>query len=224
MHYEQKDAKTIMNRIEYFRGTSDFSRFADMLVQQIHITPNGMPTKEEATGRRISYIAGYVESLKKNTFNKCYLVTANRAINKDVSSRYAIIQIADNGDAIIPSYLFNEYIPIFVYESIDNMVFSKMFRENMGTQCTMIDIDYIITPDNMIYVIEEKTGSSTMGVGQSISYREFANDVLSKSYAVRCPIIAHSNADGSGTMQYGEKIQQYHDFESFKYILNSYAR
>jgi len=181
--------KNIRNK-EYYILTSE--EFRDKIIRETGCEfENGYVT-EERTGLRPESLNIFIKELSKKSFviqKHIFLVTALRRVNNDKNSRYMILIDGNEYDSRLPS-LVHDYVPIYsvtikgsVNEEGKLSSLSKWFRATMGRAFSFIDIDYLLINryGNKVALIEEKIGKSgvsSIGYGQLISYEELLKDVL----------------------------------------------
>ncbi|MDP3012842.1 MAG: hypothetical protein Q8M92_01280 [Candidatus Subteraquimicrobiales bacterium] len=146
----------------------------------------------ERTGLRPESLNALLAELNTLIIQKnVFIVTALSRINNDKHSRYLILIDSDKYDDRIADLVF-DYIPIYSVKIKDELreegVLSKLsgwFRATMGRGFSFIDIDYLIIDRdfNKAVLFEEKIGKSgvsSIGYGQLLSYKELISDVIKK--------------------------------------------
>lgn len=169
---------------EKFKMNSD--EFKNFIINITNSRYENSDVTRERTGLRFSILDRVTKLLSNKTqvLKNIYLVSALSRINNNKSSRYLIlIDNIEYDDSILE--LINDYIPVYLvktekYTSSNASFLSSWFRNNMGRGFSFVDIDYFITNNRKIVLLEEKaTPNSNLGYGQLISYKELILDVLS---------------------------------------------
>lgn len=146
----------------------------------------------ERTNIRVEALDILLNELKHLPIQKnIYLVTAIGRINRDKFTRYMILIDGDEYGPGLPDLIF-DYVPIYSVEIKDRIKkegtaspLSHWFRNTMGGGFSFSDIDYLITNPGLdpVLLIEEKfgkSGISSMGYGQLISYKELLTEVIER--------------------------------------------
>lgn len=174
----------------------DSSELRNKIINETNSVYEDTQVLPERTGLRPKELKEILKDLDYVTIqSNVYVVTTLSRINSDKNTRYMILVDGLNYDYKIND-IITENIPIYLisYQKDDTnelemSYLSFWFRKNMGRAFSFIDIDYLLVNKNLdrVILIEEKVGKNSMlslGYGQSISYLELVNDIISKKNAV----------------------------------------
>lgn len=165
-------------------------QFKSKIIKETNCKYENAPVLPERTSLRLEALDLLLEQLKGVLIQRnVFLVTALSRINNNKYTRYMILIDGHECNEKIVDIVF-DYIPIYsvivkdeVKEEGKASELSHWFRNTMGRGFSFSDIDYlIINPNfNKVLLIEEKIGKSgisSLGYGQLISYKELITDVI----------------------------------------------
>ena len=163
--------------------------FKDFIISTTHGVFENTRVLPERTGLRPESLQDLVDSLEEfRIFKGIYIVTVLGRINNNPKTRYMILIDGEHVSQDILK-IFADYIPVYTVivqneEKIEGhaSALSVWFRNTMGRGFSFIDIDYLITNNyTKVVMIEEKIGKSgisSLGYGQALSYWELVKDVI----------------------------------------------